>query len=586
MENSSVKLIKGQQRAVTQGIQKGIRVAAYCRVSTDGEEQLNSFSSQVKYYKEKIQSNPEWIYVGIYSDEAITGTKVTIREGFQKMIADCMEGKIDMVITKSISRFARNTVDTLNYVRKLKEKHIAVFFEEENINTLTMDGELMLTILSSVAQQEVQNISEHVKKGLKMKLQKGSPVGFYPCLGYDYDPKTRKITVNLEEAKIVQYIFERYAFGAGAEVIAKELREMNYLTKRGSSIWSARSIRDIIRNEKYIGDLLYGKTHTVDPICKKRVKNNGEYDQYYIENHHEAIISKELFEKANSILTRRSTEKKLKISGKFDDFTGKYPLSRKIRCGYCGATFTRRTHGQTTTTNKGAWKCVTSIRHGVRYCQDSKSIDDEAIQKAFIESLAILSEKNTALLDSFMNTLKDNIMSSNPKAKLELLRNELTQLNIRKNRAIDLMLDGGLSREEYDKRLLDYSEKIKSKEQEIILLEKLESKQAGIHDKLLQFRNVIANNFQINTFDRDVCDVILDKIIVGGYDENGNKIPYQVTIVFDIECSREINTDKDYFVIGEFNCKYQFYSFDIEDIRFRKKVKVEGFPVKIAVKVK
>lgn len=209
MQQSSVKVIKAVKpigQILTDNNQK-IRVAAYCRVSTDGEEQLNSFASQVKYYTAKIQENKDWQYVGIYSDEAVTGTKAAIREGFQKMIVDCMDRKIDMIITKSISRFARNTVDTLNFVRKLKSYNVAVFFEEENINTLTMDGELLLTILSSVAQQEVQNTSEHVKKGLKMKLQRGEIIGNPQCLGYNYLPDEKTLVVNEEEADIVRYIY-------------------------------------------------------------------------------------------------------------------------------------------------------------------------------------------------------------------------------------------------------------------------------------------------------------------------------------------------------------------------------------------
>lgn len=172
-----------------------LRVAPYARVSTDSEEQLNSYKSQVAYYTDLVSKRSDWVLVDMYADEAITGTQVTKREDFQRMINDCMDGKIDMVITKSISRFARNTLDTLKYVRMLKDKGVAVFFEDENINTLTMDGELLLVILSSVAQQEVENISANVKKGLKMKMKRGELVGFQSCLGYDYDPSTKKISI-------------------------------------------------------------------------------------------------------------------------------------------------------------------------------------------------------------------------------------------------------------------------------------------------------------------------------------------------------------------------------------------------------
>ena len=280
-----------------------LRVAAYCRVSTDSEDQLNSYKSQVMYYTDLIKKKPEWSLADIYADEAITGTQVTKREDFQRMINDCMNGDIDMVITKSISRFARNTLDTLKYVRMLKEKGIAVFFEDENINTLTMDGELLLVVLSSVAQQEVENISSNVKKGLKMKMQRGELVGFQGCLGYDYHKDTKSISVNEKEAEIVRYIFNRYIEGAGCTVIANELENLGYKTKYGSSRWVQSTVIGIIKNEKYKGDLLLGKTFTVDPISKRRLENFGEEDKFYIRDHHEAIISEEIFEEAQKICT-------------------------------------------------------------------------------------------------------------------------------------------------------------------------------------------------------------------------------------------------------------------------------------------
>lgn len=280
-----VEIIKARNvlssRART-NLAKRLRVAAYCRVSTDSEDQLNSYKSQVQHYTDLIKSKSEWDLAGIYADEAITGTQVTKREDFQRLINDCMNGDVDMIITKSISRFARNTLDTLKYVRMLKEKGIAVFFEEENINTLTMDGELLLVILSSVAQQEVENISANVKKGLKMKMQRGELVGFQGCLGYDYHPEDKSISINEEEAEIVRYIFRRYIEGAGGSVIAQELENLGYKTKRGSTRWAETTVIGIIKNEKYKGDILMGKTFTLDPISKRRLDNFGEEDQFYM----------------------------------------------------------------------------------------------------------------------------------------------------------------------------------------------------------------------------------------------------------------------------------------------------------------
>ena len=297
---SGVEIIKARNtlspRART-NLTKRLRVAAYCRVSTDSEDQLNSYKSQVAYYTELIKGNSDWFLAGIYADEAITGTQVTKREDFQRLINDCMNGDIDMIVTKSISRFARNTLDTLKYVRMLKEKGIAVFFEEENINTLTMDGELLLVILSSVAQQEVENISANVKKGLKMKMQRGELVGFQGCLGYDYHPEDKTITVNEEEAEIVRYIFRRYIEGAGGSVIAQELQNLGYKTKRGSTTWAETTVIGIIKNEKYKGDILMGKTFTLDPISKRRLDIFGEEDQFYIRDHHEPLYPRKFLKR-------------------------------------------------------------------------------------------------------------------------------------------------------------------------------------------------------------------------------------------------------------------------------------------------
>lgn len=280
------------------------RVAAYCRVSTDDEDQIKSYNSMVRYYTDLIKSKKEWDMAGVYADKAITGTKVDKRENFQRLIDDCLDGKIDMVIAKSIPRFARNTLDTLKYVRMLKERNIDVYFEVEKIHSLK-DGEFLLTILSSVAQQEVENTSAYVRKGLKMKMERGEMVGFQGCLGYDYDPVTKTLSINEEGAEDVKYIFDRYIAGAGGCMIARELNEMGKRTIKGNK-WTVSSVMGIVKNEKYKGDLLMGKTYTVDAISKRRLQNMGQEDKYYIKNHHPAIVSEDIFDKAQEIRNKRN----------------------------------------------------------------------------------------------------------------------------------------------------------------------------------------------------------------------------------------------------------------------------------------
>ena len=297
-----------RRRSYTEGYQlpDRIRVAAYVRVSTDDDEQLGSFESQKQYYEDKIRSNKDWVMVDIFADEAITGTNVNKREKFLEMIDRCMAGEIDMILTKSISRFARNTLDTLNYVRMLKEKNIAVIFEKENIDTLSMNGELMLTILSSLAQQEVESLSSNVKLGLAMKMQRGEMVGFNGCLGYDYHPETKTITVNRGEAETVKIIYDLYLQGYGASTIARMLTGMGRVNKKGEIRWTQSGVMKIIKNEKYNGDLLLGKTFTVDPIGKRRIMNMGEEKMYLTHDHHEAIVSREVWDRAQEIRRERS----------------------------------------------------------------------------------------------------------------------------------------------------------------------------------------------------------------------------------------------------------------------------------------
>ena len=446
--------------------EKRLRVAAYCRVSTDTEDQLNSYKSQVEYYTELIKSKPEWSLAGIYADEAITGTQVKKREDFQRLINDCMNGDVDMVITKSISRFARNTLDTLKYVRMLKDKGVAVFFEEENINTLTMDGELLLVILSSVAQQEVENISANVKKGLKMKMQRGELVGFQGCLGYDYNPEDKTLTVNEEEAAVVRYIFQRYTEGAGGSVIAKELENLGYKTKRGSPKWADSTVIGIIKNEKYKGDILLGKTFTVDPISKRRLYNFGEEDQFYIREHHEPIISEEVFEAAQEILRRRAKPRSLNVDGKREKFSRKYAFSCMIECGFCGGTLTRRSWHSSSQYNKAIWQCVVSTKKGKKFCPESKGVDERTIERAFVESYRLLCQNNKDVLDEFMKRTEEALSESNAGKRLAKAEKDIHALEVKKNKLVDMRLEDTIAKETYDRKYLDLSSQIEQLQKE------------------------------------------------------------------------------------------------------------------------
>lgn len=511
-----------------------LRVAAYCRVSTDSEDQLNSYNSQKAYYTDLIQKNGEWIFASIYADEAITGTQVTKREDFQRMINDCMNGEIDMLITKSISRFARNTLDTLKYVRMLKEKNIAVYFEDEKINTLTMDGELLLVVLSSVAQQEVENISANVKKGLKMKMKRGELVGFQGCLGYDYHPEDKSITVNEEEAEIVRYIFNRYIEGAGGSVIGQELENLGYLTKYGNSTWVPTTVLGIIKNEKYKGDILLGKTFTVDPISKRRLENMGEEDQFYIRNHHEPIVSEEVFDKAQEILNRRSKNRGKIGDGnsKREKYSRKYAFSCLLECGFCGGTLTRRRWHSGTEYNKVIWQCVTSTKKGKKHCPHSKGIPETAIEEAFVESYRLLCDNNKDVLEEFLKRIDETLSSSSVNNKLLKVDKDIEAIEKKKSKLVDMRLEDIIDSDTYESKFSSMTTKQEDLIKERIQLQETVTNEKDIKRRLRDFKKTLEQNEVLNEFDRYVFESIVEKVIVGGYDEDGNIDPAQLAFVY------------------------------------------------------
>ena len=323
-------------------------MAAYCRVSTDQLEQLSSYEAQVNYYTNYIENHPDYELAGIYADEGITGTNTKKREQFNKMIKDCKAGKIDMIITKSISRFARNTLDCLNYIRELKEYGVGVIFEKENINTLDSKGEVLITILASLAQDESRSISENCTWGIRRKFEQGKVrVNHKKFLGYDKD-EDGELVINKEEAKIIKRIYKDYLDGKGANRIARELEEEGIPNWNGKPKWYESSIRKMLQNEKYKGDALLQKTYTVDFLTKERAVNNGEVPMYYVEKSHPAIIDKEMWEAVQLEMKRRKDY--MEIYGvrqldfaKVED----NPFTGRVICGSCGNAFGRKTWNST-----------------------------------------------------------------------------------------------------------------------------------------------------------------------------------------------------------------------------------------------
>lgn len=308
------------------------RVAAYARVSTEQDEQQSSYETQVNFYTNYIQSNPDWEFAGIYSDKGISGTNTKHREGFNHMIKDALAGKIDLILTKSISRFARNTVDSLVTIRKLKEKGVEVYFEKENIYSLDSKGELMLTIMSSIAQEESRSISENVTWGKRKSMADGKVyVARRGFLGYKLDGNGN-IVIDEEEAKIVREIYNLFLNGNTIRNICLILDSRNISTPKKNKNWSVSTVKSILTNEKYKGDALLQKSYAVDFLNKKRRKNTGELPQYYVEGSHPAIISPEIFDLVQTELNTRDCARNRRTS----------IFSSKIICGECGCYYGRK----------------------------------------------------------------------------------------------------------------------------------------------------------------------------------------------------------------------------------------------------
>ena len=522
-----------------------LRVAAYCRVSTDEKDQIKSYNSMVQHYTDYIKKNSDWEFAGVYADKAATGTSVNKRPEFQNLIAECLNGKIDLVIAKSLSRFARNTLDTVKYVRLLKEKGVGIYFENENINTLK-DGEFLMTILSSVAQQEVENTSANVKKGLAMRMQRGEVVCFQGCLGYDYDYEKKEIVINEKEADTVRYIFERYASGAGSTVIARELNEKGIKTRKGGK-WGISTVMCVIKNEKYKGDVLMGKTFTTDPITKRRLKNRGEQDQYYIKNHHEAIISEELFEKANAIRLKRVGPNKSQTNKLRRKYNRQYCFSSMLYCGYCGDSLSRRTWHSSSKYYKIIWQCSTATKKGKINCKHSKAIEESVIEKAFTESYRIMCCGNKNVLDEFLHKFEETIKGDNSEKEYKKTQRSLYEINKKRKKLLDNYLSGVVSPDIYKQLDIEYEKKVAEYDKAIALYEDKIDENSLMKKRLEIFKKTLAQNSDQIEFDKNIFESIISKVIVGGYDETGTEDPYKLSFIYKTGFEIDIDNSKELF---------------------------------------
>lgn len=369
------------------GIPKKRRVAAYARVSTDHEEQLTSYEAQVDYYTNYIQGRNDWIFAGVYTDEGITGTNTKRREGFKSMVADALAGKFDLIVTKSVSRFARNTVDSLTTIRQLKENSIEVYFEKENIWTFDGKGELLLTIMSSLAQEESRSISENCTWGQRKRFSDGKvTVPFARFLGYDRGADGN-LVLNENEAVIVRRIYSMYLQGMTPHGIAARLTEDGVKSPGGKDKWNQGAVKSILTNEKYKGDALLQKSYTVDFLTKKKKVNEGEIPQYYVEGNHEAIVSPEVYDMVQREMESRCKNKR---------HSGVHMFSGKIRCGNCGSWYGSKVWHSTDKYRKVIWQCNHKFSREHR-CT-TPHLTDEDVQRYFVSAVnQLFSQKDTVL---------------------------------------------------------------------------------------------------------------------------------------------------------------------------------------------
>ena len=373
-------------------------VAGYCRVSTDAEDQINSYQAQIAYYTETIAKNPNWTFVGIYADEGITGTSTNKRKDFMRLMRDCEKGKVDYILTKSISRFARNTVDSLMWTRKLRAMGIGVYFEEQALDSLKAENEMLIGMFSVIAQSESENISANVKWGVRQSMKSGTYMTNFTCFGYRRGKEGVPDIVE-EEAEVVRTLFNRYLDGDSVDQLKEYLEGNHILTHTGKAEWNRQTIRDILTNEKYVGDLLLQKSYITDCITKKSKRNRGELPKDLVSNNHEPIIDRDTYNLVQVEMARRGNKRKksdLSITEK-GKYSGKYALSDVLICGCCGSYYKRI--GKIKNGKKQyVWRCLNRRENGTQYCSDSVGAEETKLHAAICRCMTrMFSERDEVI---------------------------------------------------------------------------------------------------------------------------------------------------------------------------------------------
>ena len=416
-----------------------MRVAAYCRVSTDSEDQLESYKAQVAYYTDAIAKNPRWRFVEIYADEGITGTIAKKRDNFMRMIRDCEKGKIDLILTKSVARFARNTVDSLKYVRKLKALGVGVYFEEQAIDSLKTDSEMIIGFHSVLAQAESENISANVRWGIQQRMKSGTFAFRYNILGYKKGQDGMPEIVP-EEAEIVKNIFSMYLDGKSWGQITNYLNASGIKTPQGKAVWSREQIRNMLSNERYTGDMLLQKTFTENCITKKVRKNRGELPKYLITNNHPAIIDRATFKAVQNEMAKRGNIQRTSDKAKTEQgkYSGKYVLSNLLVCGECGSPYRRRIWIRKDG-RKVVWRCFNRIEHGTKYCNHSIAVEEERLKNAISHGINKAMKNSRDIMEMILSTVSYAVSGQDEVLDLFAMEQQIKELTRHINDSVKLM---------------------------------------------------------------------------------------------------------------------------------------------------
>ena len=430
-----------------------LRVAPYCRVSTDSDEQLTSYRAQIEYYTAKIAENPDWTMVRMYADEGTTGTSMKKRKEFLKLVDDCEKGKIDLVITKSTTRFARNTLEGIQTVRKLRRLGVGVFFEKENANTLYMDNEMILTFFFSQAQAESESLSKNVSWGHRRNYENGKVYYHYDSfLGYNRGPDGQP-EIDEEQAAVVRRIFARYLMGDSVRKICRDLEADGIRTVRGCEKWSDSTVQHMLRNEKYIGDALLQKTYIQDIFTRKSMKNEGQLPKYYVHNCHPAIIDRSTFQKVQEEIARRSSKKKISAKAKTElgKYSGKYALSELLVCGECGSPYRRQTY-MPREEKYHVWRCLNRLENGTRICKHSPTFREEEIHAAVVTAMNGQLNRRAAK-DVLKQCISTTLAISEPELTLPAVESRIRTLQERQIELIGFATAEGARFEDYDEEI-------------------------------------------------------------------------------------------------------------------------------------